>query len=794
VASIRSRKRGNDPSFRLTGSAAATLLLFAVPNGAAVAQVPATKTLPVTNVTAPAVNDYKPPETLSSPKYTAPLLDTPQSITVIPKKVIEDQNLQGLREILATVPGITFGAGEGGGGFGDSIMLRGFSSNNDITIDGVRDSAQYTRSDTFNLEQIEVINGANSVYSGAGSVGGSINLVSKTPKADNFAIVQGGLGTDSYGRATADVNRVIEQGTAVRLNLMAHKNDVPGRDYEEFERWGVAPSITFGLNSPTSVTLSYVHQHDENLPQYGVPYSNNREFGTRRVLNRGPLPGVDPSSYFGYHNVDTQEIDTDMFTATLNHEFNKNLSVRNLTRWQKTKQYLVASNLGGTWCLANGLNPFPDPPEECGAPDFLPGTFTPTSRGALRDSENTILYNQTDITTKFNTGPIEHTLVAGFSFSSEDYRLENGSVVRDADGEATDPYPAMDINDPNSYWAGPRNKVITGIQDGEVQNTSVYVFDTLKFNEQWEFNGGVRLERNESEHKTDANLDTDNPRLGDTFHNDDTLFSYRAGIVFKPVQNASIYFAYGNSETPSKATVNGSCASVSNSGDLTNNCNVDPEEAEIYELGVKWDLLDNQLSLTASIFRNDRTNYRVSSGIDIDDSPLGFEQNTLDGQARVDGFLLGIGGLITRKWSIFANYAYLDSEVIQGASDFVSDEGEDYTKGDPLRFVPKHALSLWTTYDIGHGWQVGYGATYQGETYVTQHSEDYPDGPLQKSDSYWVHRAMVAYRVNRQLGLQLNVNNLFDKEYYERIRNNAGNGWATPGAGRQAVLTATYQF
>ena len=143
---------------------------------------------------------------LESPKQTAGLLDTPQTITVVDAETLRRQNLLTLRDALSTLPGITFGAGEGGGGFGDSINLRGYSANTDITVDGVRDSAQYSRTDPFNLQQIEVYNGANSVFNGSGSVGGTINLVSKIPFARSATTVQAAVGTDNYYRASVDSN------------------------------------------------------------------------------------------------------------------------------------------------------------------------------------------------------------------------------------------------------------------------------------------------------------------------------------------------------------------------------------------------------------------------------------------------------------------------------------------------------------------------------------------------------------------------------------------------------------
>lgn len=723
----------------------------------------------------------------NSSKYTELLRDTPQTITIVPQKVIKEQNLLTLRDILSTLPGITFGAGEGGGGYGDSINLRGFSGSNDVTIDGVRDSAQYTRSDPFNLEQVELTNGANSVYSGAGSVGGTINLVSKTAHEGNSRSVSAGIGSDSYMRATADVNQMIGEHTAVRLNLMAHENDVPGRDFEKFERWGFAPSIAFGLGTDTRVTLSYLHQKDDNMPQYGMPFYNGR-----------PLAGVDPSNFYGYHNIDKQEIEVDSFTATIDHEFGDSLSLRNLSRIQRVDQLSIVDAVQGTWCLPNNLTPTGTAcTSGTGAAQIVVpiGSYLPSGpRGYVRDTTNKTLYNQTDFTTSFNTGVIGHTLVTGFSFMHETYNLDVSSLFRNPDG--TNPFvapehlPFMDLYNPDSRYTGPINKTLTGRTDGELDNRALYAFDTLKFGDKWMLSLGARYERNEGS-STAYTVSTAGSNIGQITgasapaKNDDNLFSYRAGLVFKPVENASVYLSYGNSKTPSKASVNGSCTAAPATA---SNCNVDPESAINYELGAKWDLLDGRLALTGSVFRNERENYRVSDpGNAL--NPSG--EQVLDGQARVDGITVGVSGTINDQWSIFANYTHLDSKVLQGVSDYVSGLGQDYTKGDPLVNTPENALSIWSTYDITRQWQVGYGATYQADNYVQQHSATYATGALTKSEDYWVHRAMVAYRVNRDFGLQFNVNNLTDKEYYTRIRNN---GWATPGDGRSYTLTATYNF
>lgn len=695
----------------------------------------------------------------SSAKYTEPLRDTPQTITVVTKAVMDQQNLLGLRDILSTLPGITFGAGEGGGGYGDSINLRGFSASSDITIDGVRDSAQYTRSDSFNLESLELINGANSAHSGSGSVGGNINLVSKTAREGDFSAFTLGAGTADYARATADHNIDFDNGQALRLNAMVHRNDVPDRDVERNERWGFAPSFAIGLGSDTRFTLSYLHQHDENVPQYGLPYF---------AAYGGLLPGVDRESYFGYRNMDIQEIDIDALTGVFEHDFGADTTLRSLARYQKVDQFIVVNPTQGAWCLDSGINP------ANGAACANPGTYQPSGpRGNTRDSSNAIAVSQTDLTTRFSTGAVEHALVAGVSFTHETYDLDTGNSQRTAAGVAPT-YPAMDLHRPDNLYTGPVNYIRSGLTEGELSNQAAYVFDTLKFGPQWQLNLGARYEHNEGSTRSTTFATPaagGAVTVGPSFVNEDDLFSYRAGLVFKPVEQGTFYLSYANSKTPSKASVNGACTAQT--------CEVDPETAINLELGSKWSVLDDRLALSAAAFRNERRNYKVASG-----DPAQPEQQ-LDGRARVQGLVLGIAGNITRAWSVFANYTYLDSEVLQSVSDHVRDTtGIDAQAGNPLANTPEHSASAWSTYRT-HGWTFGYGLTYQGD-FVTASTANAP-----RVKSHTVHRAMAGYQVSDRLSLQLNLNNVFDKQYYTRVRNN---GWATPGDAHSAVLTATYRF
>ena len=793
------------------------------------------------------VNGARQDAELESPKSIAPLLDTPQIVTVVSDQTIRKQNLLTLRDALATVPGITFGAGEGGGGYGDSINLRGYSASNDITVDGVRDSAQYSRTDPFNLQQIEIYNGANSVYSGSGSVGGTINLVSKTPQADDLTIVQGAIGTDNYYRAAVDTNQRLSELVAVRLNAMFHKNDYPGRDVEKFKRWGVAPSITIGIDQPTSLTLAYFHQKDNNIPIYGVPYFKG-------PINDGPLDEIDDSDYFGIVNLDKQENTVDRLTATFRHEFNDNISVRNQTRWQRVHQYSQTSAPQGTFCLtATGRQPITAVANgtvgaactatltnvvDAGgvfraslAVPVAPGFFQPNGpRGLVRDQENELMTNQTDFKIESgHKGGMHNTLVVGAQLTWEDYGITTASLARNAAGQAVI-LPPISMANPDTTYTGPVNFTVTAKSKSHTTNKAIYAFDNFEISPMFELNAGIRYESNKANFRaiplafyppgtTPLNALTSAPQKSD-----ETLFSYRFGAVFKPTPATSIYAAYANSETPSSATVRLGCGVLSAPG-AADPCAVAPEKALSYEIGVKANLFGNRLLATAAVFRNERSNFRTPSNDPSQPAAL----QVLDGRSRVDGIALGLSGNITPEWTIFANYTYLDSEVRQSVSDFClanpsvaclnsnpanfpagSAAGSiviaDPQKGDDLVQTPKHSGSLFTSYRLPFGLELGYGLTYQGSFALNQRTLL---GRVQYRSEDWItQRLFASYEIRKGLTAQVNVQNLFNEHYYTGIRNNIGTsltgatanngvitgGWATPGEGRSATFSLFVNF
>ncbi|MEQ6334667.1 TonB-dependent receptor domain-containing protein [Sphingobium sp. MK2] len=760
-------------------------------------------------------------EKAESPKYVRPLLDTPQTITVIGKATIQQQNLLTLRDVLSTVPGITFGAGEGGFGYGDRIILRGQDAKNDVTIDGVRSGAFLNRNEVYNIEQVEVTNGANSVMNGGGSVAGTINIVTKRPLADDQIILNAGVGTDNYYRGTIDANKRLNDLLAVRINAVYHENDVPGRDVEDYKRWGIAPAITIGIDGPTSLTVQGEYLDDKAMPQYGLRYYAN---------NGGFLPEFDRSGYYGFANLDQQNSKTSSLQTIFSHAFSDTLKIRNLTRYEKIRQNTVTSQPNGSFCLSTNLQPMDiNGVSAACLPTTTPGYYLPTGgRGVQRLITNETAYNQFDISADFSTGGLQHTLVIGASAMWEHYRQKQGTLPRNADG-STPAFPLVNIANPgevvqgpagytygSNIYTGPVNFILASNNVGEQTSYAAYLFDAIKFSDFFEVNGGVRYEKIDGFNRSFSyNTTPASPLLGqissvgNRLEVSDNLFSYRIGAVIKPSENTSFYVAYGNSKLPSKVSVDGACAAPNATTGLNGNCNLKPETTLNYEIGAKADLFDAKLLLTAALFRNDRNQIKLQSGdVDVPDQ-------TLDGNQRVEGLSLGASGNITANWTISANYMYLKSKIRQGVSDFClanpgvndplvgncsainSPAFPDPTAGYALTNTPKHSGSLFTTYRFGFGLELGYGLTYQGKFLLNQPSlAQLAAGTYvgYKVPSYTIHRLMVNYPITDKLKAQLNVQNFTNEKYVTTVRNNVNGSWAQPAPTRSAMFSLNYMF
>lgn len=674
-------------------------------------------------------------ERSASAKYAVPLLDTPQTVTVVPQKVIQEQNALSLRQVLSNVSGITFNAGEGGGGSGDSINIRGFSANANMQVDGLRDSAQTSRSDLFNLEVVEVIKGPNSVFGGAGTSGGSINMVSKQPKAEAFTHLGAGLGTDRYRRLTLDTNQPLEglgESTAFRLNLMAHHNDVAGREQIDKQRWGIAPSLTFGLDTPTRLTLSYFHQRDDNLPDYGVPALNGRK-----------LDGVSRHDYFGWRNLDEERIDNDVATLKLEHDFSDDFQLQNLIRYSHLHRDTVIS--------ASHVN-------QKGLP---PGRYLPAGPQAYgRDSKTRMWINQTNLTGRFDTFGLAHTLIGGFELSRETYDRTTYSYNL---GKF---YPAngFDLHNPPGYWNGPTDKRDSARNRTELEVKALYAFDTIALDERWDLSLGLRYDWIDG---TSRSTPSGKPTV--RADSSDGKLSTRAGLVFKPLENGRVYFSYGTSFNPSAEhlVTTGSGVTEATGG-------LAPEKNSTYELGTKWEFLGRRLELDAALFqvKKEDARERLADGSYV-----------LAGEQRVRGLELSASGKLNEHWDLFATYTYLDSETLKSSN--------PQREGQALGNTPPRSLSLWSTYELPEGVTLGYGARYVSQRNVTSVDNG-------KLDAYWVHNMMLGYQATRDLKLQLNLDNLFDKAYVERVRQVYGNQSRSSaieyGDGRTAILSAIYAF
>jgi len=678
------------------------------------------------------------PETVQSPKFTEPLLNLPQTITVVPRAVIEQQNATTLRDVLRNVPGISYQAGEGGVPAGDNLAIRGFSARTDLFVDNVRDFGGYTR-DSFNLEQVEVAKGPASSYAGRGSTGGSVNLVSKRPYLDPFYAASFGGGSEDYKRFTLDVNQPIPNsplgGTAVRLNTMWTDSGVAGRDVVNNERWGLAPSVVFGLGTPTRLTLSYFHLEQDNIPDYGIPWVPVNS-GPLRAWSDKPAP-VDFNNFYGAKQKDFETTRTYIPTAVIEHDFNESFSLRNLTRYGRNDRDSVIT-----------------------APRFIdldPTTNTVQYGNSInrqnqsRDMVDTIFANQTDFTARFDTWRLNHTVVASLEYAHEtslNYtRSGPASTTTLFNPNPSDPYPFELTR--NGIHAKARS-----------DSAAAALFDTIKFGEHWQAQGGVRYDYFGADFRSVTN---DRPRMK-TLSREDHEVSWRAGLVYKPVKEGSIYAAAGTSFNPSAEGL-----TLAAGPTAANNFATDPEKSRTFEVGTKWDLFENRLGLSLAVFRTDKTDARTFDPAD----PAAVI--VLNGEHRVDGIEFGAAGRITDKWQVSGGYAYMVSEIRD------SDNPDEV--GKELLSTPKNTFTLWTTYDLPWNLQIGAGAQYIDSRFSSNINN-------REAPSYMLFDAMAAWKVGKNFSLRLNVNNLADEDYIGAV----GGGHFIPGPGRSAVLTASLRF
>jgi catecholate siderophore receptor len=613
------------------------------------------------------------------------------------------------------------------------LTLRGFTARNDIFLDGMRDSGSYYR-DPFNYEEVEVLDGPQSVMFGRGSTGGVINQVSKTPTLNELEAGTLTLGTDETRRGTLDINEAVPtlgSHTALRLNLMGNDSGVAGRDLTKNDRYGIAPSLEFGINTSTRLTLSYLHQTENDIPDYGLPW-----------LNTSPAP-VARNNYYGFQD-DYLNTTVDMGTVKLEQDINEALTLRDQARYANYSRVFRITE------PTKVVTPLALAPATQDARNELGGYST-----------ETYLWDQLDLTAKFNTlSWIEHTLVSG---------IEGGRETSDPTRFGYGGVPGTSYLSPNEN----QNFSATSITNRTVIRSTansfgVYALDTIKFGEHWEASGGIRYDYFAADY-----VQYIAPAL--TASQTVNKPTWRGALIYKPIEIGSIYFDYGTSFNPSAETFS-----------LTSStANDEPEENVSYEFGTKWDLLDEQLSVRASVFRTEKSNAR-----EPDPNNTLFTVNA--GKQRVDGIELAATGNITKKWQVIASYDYLDSETVSSA---------DYANsvGHVLSNVPKNTFSLWTTYELPWNFEIGGGFNYVGPRSAngatlsparTVGGMTTPATVEETVGGYWTLNAMAKYTLNKHVTLQANIYNLTDNFYYDQLHPSH----VIPGPAISALFSTSFKF
>jgi catecholate siderophore receptor len=772
------------------------------------AKAPRETELKGVTVTAAPIDDSYSQEPANTPKFVAPLIDTPRSIVIVPAQVIKDVGATTLADALRTVPGITFGAAEGGNPIGDRPFIRGFDAQGSTYLDGVRDLGSQTR-EVFAVDQIQVIRGSDSVMGGRGSAGGTINIISKLPRAENSVTLEGTLGNADYKRLTLDANYKLSNTIAVRLAAMWHDQDVAGRDAIWQKRWGIAPSITFGLGTSTRFTLSYYHLHTRELPDSGIPYEfvcsatvvcnipaghTTTEPAHHVTTVTGETGTVSRDSFFGLKDRDFRMSNSDDVTARLEHDFG-DFTLHNSLRWARN-----VNNFIFTLPDDSTGNVVGNPNNTAAAPGGQVWRRANTRYGTQQG-----LYEQLELSGKFKTGGIEHSILLGAELSWEKakrgiYVVNTGATNNSPAGArctalAVSRFYCADLfnPNPNDPWINyssdtggvptPIVKSAPGTQTrNKAQSQSVYAFDSITLVPSLILNLGGRWERF---HSRTANPEVSGVRP--ILKRTDEAFTYQAGLVFKPSQDSSVYASYATAATPPNSLL-GEGREDNGFGTTTQDAvnDLKIQRTRTIEVGAKALAFHDQLSLTVAAFRTDTANARVTG-------PSGLAEFL--GKTRIQGIELGINGNITERWNVFGGYTYLDAKIRDGG--FTSTTGRpagcadapapcglpnvtiiapSVNTGKRVPQTAAHNVTLNTTYKVTPKLVIGGGMIYSSSV-----NGGYADDRVVKAGQLVVTRTLTrqvpgyvrfdanaSYDITDHIQVRLNVQNLTNKRYFSQ--------------------------
>lgn len=553
----------------------------------------------------PADSGYKAERTTTATKTDTPLLDVPQSVSVVNQDQIKDQAMTSMADAVRYTPGLGFAQGEGNR---DTPVFRGNSSTADFFVDGLRDDVQYFR-DLYNIERVEIFRGPNAMIFGRGGVGGVINRVTKQANWDAGRELRVQAGSHELWRGTLDLNQPVNDAVSLRLTGLYH-NAESFRDDVQYERWGLNPTASFKLGDRTLVQIGYEHFDDERTADRGIPSYQGLPYETKR------------STFFGDPKDSISTADVDAVNLAIEHQFSDAVTVRNRFRYSSVAKFYQnvfpgAVNAAGTSVSISAYN-----------------------QGTERES----VINQTDLIWKFDTGAIAHTVLAGVELGrqeTDNLRLTGffGSPMSTATSMSVS---TADPNVDAQLFFRPN---ATDTDNHSVARfVGVYLQDQIEFSSMFEAVVGIRYD----------NFDSFllNNRNGQELDTTDNLWSPRASLIFKPIERMSIYASYSRTYLPRSGEQLASLTAT--------NATLAPEKFDNYEIGVKWDVVPD-LQVTAAIYQLDRTNVVIPD-------PADPTRSILAGAQRSKGFELGTSGNITPDWSMVVAYAYTDGKFTKPIS------------------------------------------------------------------------------------------------------------------------------
>ena len=691
------------------------------------------------------------------------LRDIPQSVTVVTERLIDDRNLDTVKEALKNTAGITFLAAEGGE---EDIRLRGFAlqATGDLFIDGMRDPAIYDR-DTFNLDRLEVLRGSASMLFGRGSTGGAVNQVSKQPRLIDEHQVDLTLGNHKYVRATGDFNIKTGESAALRINAMATKADNNGSG-SSIDKRGLAAAYRWGIGERNEFQASLYHLDNNNGINYGIPFIAPTRTATNRVL----LP-LDPDAYYGLDS-DYNDSGATIAGFAHTHRFSRDSELKTQVRVGKFER---DQRSGAIRLCTRGVNQQtgavtnPQCPTSNTLENFGPNTiFTRGNHLKIQDMDTAQF--QSDYSSKFDALGMKHELLTGVDVSREERTVFAARSRAQGGVDLTKPTTRVGTPDDGAR-VNEGSRVLRVNNQYTSQGWGAYVQDTVQIAPAWKVVAGIRYDNLTGDYDAfSIPAAAAGPTTTTSYRMKVSEWSPRAGVLFQPTPLHSFHASVGQSFNTS-----GDAYSLG-----ADNVDTPPEKSRNFEIGAKLDSADKRFSTRLAVFRSEKYNERNTDP----DLPV----VTLSGKRHVAGFEADIAGRLTPQWEVFGSYMWLPVAKVDKAAPCPrtggcaqSSPGE--RPGDRPALTPEHSGTVWTTYQFTPRLRLGAGLNFRGKQKPTRVEWTVP--------SYVTADLMAEYKFDfDRLTLKANLTNVTDKLYADQLYP----AHYIPGAGRTLQVTASLKF